>query len=139
MDVSLCDIQLQNTLIFRLAELYKAIYQYVYRSPNIAELTVEDPAEAFEDLRDKSDLQMLLLQERFLEEAFGAESEISRARKSGRADHEYEVASSSDRVITGSKVVGQGRLGPPANKSWVEKWRKDLKIAGVCHLNIYFR
>jgi len=102
------------------------------------ELTVEDPAEAFEDLRDKSDLQMLLSHERFSEEAFGsswqgAESEAGRARKTGRADHDSEV-SSPDRVATVSEVVGQGRLGPPANKTWVEKWRKDLKIAGVCRL-----
>jgi len=69
-----------------------------------------------------------MLHERFLEEAFGAESESSRVRKSVRADHESEVSSSSDRATT-SEVVGQGRLGPPANKTWVEKWRKDLKIA----------
>lgn len=26
---------------------------------------------------------------------------------------------------------GKGKLGPPAEKGWVEKWRRDLKIAGV--------
>jgi len=25
---------------------------------------------------------------------------------------------------------GKGKMGPPAEKGWVEKWRKDLKIAG---------
>lgn len=136
MDVRLCDIQFQTSSRFCSAELYRAIYQYVCRSPNIAELTVEDPAEAFEDLRDKCDLQMLLLHERFLEEAFGAESETSRVRKSGRADRESEVLSSSDKVTT-AEVAGQGRLGPPANKAWVVNWRKDLKIASVCRLPLF--
>ncbi|KAF8164021.1 histone acetyltransferase type B catalytic subunit [Pholiota molesta] len=77
---------------------------YILKSPHIAELTVEDPAEAFEDLRDKNDLQMLLSHEQFMEEAFGPQD--SRA------------------------LDGLARLVPPANKSWVEKWRKDLKIAG---------
>jgi len=81
---------------------------------------------------------MLLSNERYLEEAFGSswqgtESETGRARKTGRADHESEVPS-PDRAAIVSEVVGQGRLGPPANKTWVEKWRKDLKIAGVCDL-----
>lgn len=25
----------------------------------------------------------------------------------------------------------KGKLGPPVDKHWAEKWRKDLKIAGV--------
>jgi histone acetyltransferase 1 len=75
---------------------------------------------------------MLLRHERFLEEGFGhSESETSRARKSGRAD---QISSSSDKATAVSEVVGQGKLGPPANKMWIEKWRKDLKIAGVCCL-----
>ncbi|KAG5221255.1 histone acetyltransferase [Salix suchowensis] len=37
------------------AELYDAIYNYVLSQPTITELTVEDPAEAFEDLRDRND------------------------------------------------------------------------------------
>lgn len=103
-----------------LAELYKAIYQYILKSPHIAELTVEDPAEAFEDLRDKNDLQMLLSHEQFMEEAFGPQDSrgIGRARKSGRGD-------------AGEQEAAKGKLMPPANKPWVEKWRKDLKIAGV--------
>ena len=28
-------------------------------------------------------------------------------------------------------VVTKGKLGPPAEKGWVEKWRRELKIAGV--------
>ncbi|KAF8870694.1 histone acetyltransferase type B catalytic subunit [Gymnopilus junonius] len=99
------------------SELYKAIYQYILKNPNIAELTVEDPAEAFEDLRDKNDLQMLLSNEQFMQEAFGVQTAGStgRRRKSGRG---------------GDLSLGKGKLSPPADKVWVEKWRKDLKIAG---------
>jgi len=88
-------------------------------------LTVEDPAEAFEDLRDKNDLEMLLSNEQFMEEAFGGKAAvgrvggIGRARKSGRG---------------GEQVLGKGKLTPPADKVWVERWRKDLKIAGVRRL-----
>lgn len=94
------------------------------KSPHIAELTVEDPAEAFEDLRDKNDLQMLLAHEQFMEEAFGpqemrAVGSIGRPRKAGRAE-------------AGEQEASKGKLVPPADKPWVEKWRKDLKIAHVC-------
>ena len=58
-----------------LATLYNTIYQYVLNSPHIAELTVEDPAEAFEDLRDRVDLRMLLGLDDFMREAFGDEAE----------------------------------------------------------------
>ncbi|KAF8968343.1 acyl-CoA N-acyltransferase [Flammula alnicola] len=105
------------------SELYKAIYQYIVKSPHIAELTVEDPAEAFEDLRDKNDLEMLLANEQFMEEGFGPQElrvagSIGRARKTGRAEGE------------GEKPTVKGKMVPPADKAWVEKWRKDLKIAG---------
>lgn len=81
---------------------------------------------------------MLLSHGQFLEEGFGSswsEPETSRARKSGRADHDTKISSSSDRV---SDVTGQGMLGPPANKKWMEKWRKDLKIAGVCDQRLLY-
>ncbi|KJA15956.1 hypothetical protein HYPSUDRAFT_47916 [Hypholoma sublateritium FD-334 SS-4] len=104
------------------SELYKAIYQYIIKSPHIAELTVEDPAEAFEDLRDKNDLLMLLAHEQFMEEAFGPQEVrgaggIGRARKTVRGEG-------------GDQEAPKGQLVPPANKPWIEKWRKDLKIAG---------
>ncbi|KAJ6500600.1 histone acetyltransferase type B catalytic subunit [Mycena sanguinolenta] len=105
------------------SELYTAIYQYVLSQPNIAELTVEDPAEAFEDLRDKNDLLMLLSHQRFMEEGFGGESHgggraggIGKGGRSGRGGN-------------GTETV-KGKLNPPADKPWMEKWRKDLKIAG---------
>jgi histone acetyltransferase 1 len=105
-----------------LAQLYKAIYQYVLSKPHIAELTVEDPAEAFEDLRDKSDLEMLQNHKQFIGEAYGSSQStggrvggVGRAGKSGK----------------GGAAQTKGKLGPPADKAWAEKWRKDLKIAGV--------
>ncbi|KXN82637.1 Histone acetyltransferase type B catalytic subunit [Leucoagaricus sp. SymC.cos] len=103
------------------SQLYKAIYQYVLSKPHIAELTVEDPAEAFEDLRDKNDMEMLQNHEQFIREAYGTAQStggrvggIGRAGKSGR----------------GGAAQSKGKLGPPADKAWVEEWRKDLKIAG---------
>ncbi|KAF8162862.1 histone acetyltransferase type B catalytic subunit [Crassisporium funariophilum] len=108
------------------SELYKAIYQYILQNQNIAELTVEDPAEAFEDLRDKNDLEMSLSNQQFMEEGFqGQESHgggrvggIGRAKKSGRGGAGKGV------------LAGKGKLGPPVDKMWAEKWRQDLKIAG---------
>ncbi|KAJ7273046.1 histone acetyltransferase type B catalytic subunit [Mycena rebaudengoi] len=104
------------------SELYTAIYQYVVSQPNIAELTVEDPAEAFEDLRDKNDLLLLLSHQRFMEEGFGGES-----HGGGRAGG---VGKSGRSGRGGDTVVAKGKMGPPADKPWVEQWRKDLKIAG---------
>lgn len=94
------------------------------RRPDVAELTVEDPAEAFEDLRDKNDLKMLLSNEQFMQEGFGGEVShgggrvggVGRTGKSGRG---------------GTRVSAKGKMGPPADKAWVEKSRKDFKIAGV--------
>jgi histone acetyltransferase 1 len=41
------------------AQLYNALYDHVQDLENVAELTVEDPSEAFEDLRDRCDLVRL--------------------------------------------------------------------------------
>ncbi|KAJ7581507.1 histone acetyltransferase type B catalytic subunit [Mycena floridula] len=103
------------------SELYSAIYRYVLAQPHIAELTVEDPAEAFEDLRDQNDLKMLLSHQQFMEEGFsdnsyggGRVGGIGKGGKSGR----------------GGSSATKGNIGPPTVKPWAEKWRKDLKIAG---------
>ncbi|KAI5831336.1 histone acetyltransferase type B [Schizophyllum commune Tattone D] len=107
------------------SELYSAIYNYVLSQPQIAELTVEDPAEAFEDLRDVNDLRMLLGNTQFMEEAFGEEGAshgggrvggVGRAGRSGRGG--------------GNGQKAKGKLGPPADKAWCEKWRVKLKLAG---------
>ncbi|KAI9446791.1 acyl-CoA N-acyltransferase [Lactarius indigo] len=101
--------------------LYNAIYQYVLTQPAVVELTVEDPAEAFEDLRDRNDLAMLLGHAAFMAEAFGTDvshdgGRVGRVRAS---------------VRTGAKSKSTaGKLGPPVDRAWFERWRKELKIAG---------
>ena len=71
--------------------MYNAIYQYVLTQPAVIELTVEDPAEAFEDLRDRNDLAMLLGHTAFMAEAFGSDvvsndgGRVGRVRTSVRA------------------------------------------------------
>ncbi|KAH8114246.1 histone acetyltransferase type B catalytic subunit [Phellopilus nigrolimitatus] len=87
------------------SSLYNSIYQYILNEPRISELTLEDPAEAFEDLRDLCDLRMLLAHAEFMGEALG---------EPGAAHI----------------IKGKGKLGPPTEKGWIEKWRRDLKIAG---------
>ncbi|KAG7441079.1 histone acetyltransferase type B catalytic subunit [Guyanagaster necrorhizus] len=102
--------------------LYSAIYQYILSQGHIAELTVEDPAEAFEDLRDKNDLQMLFAHTKFMQEGFGGDGlshgggrvgGVGKSGRSGRGGHSEK-----------------GKLGPPVDKHWAEKWRRELKIAG---------
>ncbi|KAJ3931743.1 MAG: histone acetyltransferase type B catalytic subunit [Lentinula lateritia] len=99
------------------SELYKAIYQYVLSQPRIGELTVEDPAEAFEDLRDKNDLKMLLSTKQFMEEGFGQNSYSHGGGRVGKVG----------KALSGSS---KGKMGPPVEKGWAEKWRLKLKIAG---------
>lgn len=59
-----------------------------------------------------------------MEEGFGGES-----HGGGRAGG---VGKSGRSGRGGDTVVAKGKMGPPADKPWVEQWRKDLKIAGVC-------
>ncbi|KAB5594101.1 Histone acetyltransferase [Ceratobasidium theobromae] len=80
--------------------LYGAIYQLVLRRQDVVELTIEDPSEAFEDLRDRNDLKMLFSLQAFMQEGQGSGPDDS-----------------------------SGKFGPPADKAWVEKWRRDLKMA----------
>lgn len=86
-----------------IAQLYRAVYEHILSRDDVKELTVEDPAEAFEDLRDKNDLLILLNNKKFMEEAFGSKGSSS----------------------------SSGKIGPPVDRKWAEKWRQDLKIAGV--------
>lgn len=81
-------------------------------TPSIAELTIEDPSEAFEDLRDKTDLRFLLKLADFIGEAYG-QGQSGEGKGKGKASM-------------------NGKLGPPADKVWIETWRKKLKIATVC-------
>ncbi|KAI0345086.1 histone acetyltransferase type B [Trametopsis cervina] len=96
--------------------LYNSIYQYVVSQANIAELTVEDPAEAFEDLRDRNDLRMLIGLEKFMTEGFGEDTVGGGPDRHGRGK--------------GKAKKGKGKMGPPVEKGWAERWRIDLKIAG---------
>jgi histone acetyltransferase 1 len=116
---------LTHTLIPHLAALYKAIYEYVLSKPSISELTVEDPAEAFEDLRDRNDLGMLLGHTAFMSEGFG-----DGAVSHGGGRVKRTTARKAAQGRTKGKATG-GKLGPPADRAWLERWRKDLKIAGV--------
>lgn len=100
-----------------LAALYNSIYQYVVSQANIAELTVEDPAEAFEDLRDRNDLRMLIGLEKFMTDGFGEDTVGGGPDRHGRGK--------------GKAKKGKGKMGPPVEKGWAERWRIDLKIAGV--------
>ncbi|OBZ75134.1 Histone acetyltransferase type B catalytic subunit [Grifola frondosa] len=100
--------------------LYTAVYRHVLAQPRIAELTVEDPAEAFEDLRDRNDLKMLLANERFMAEAFGSEGVSSGGGKVGG------VGKGKGK---GKGKASAGKMGPPADRAWLEKWRVELKIA----------
>jgi len=97
--------------------LYTAIYQRVLSQDHISEITVEDPAEAFEDLRDRNDLKMLLGLRLFMEEGFGTNG--SSVGGGGVGPIRRTKSSSS-----------AGKMGPPVNKAWAEKWRIELKIAG---------
>lgn len=101
--------------------LYTAIYQHVLASPSIAELTVEDPAEAFEDLRDRNDLKMLIANDKFMREGFGPEAVSTNGGKVPR----------TKRGKARPMRAGAGKMGPPAERAWLEKWRTELKIAGV--------
>lgn len=106
------------------SELYTAIYNDTLSRLSVSELTVEDPAEAFEDLRDRSDLRMLLAHEQFMQEGFGG-SNLTGSHDGGR------VVKGKSRVRTQAiSGKGKGKMGPPVDKAWAEKWRKDLKIAG---------
>jgi histone acetyltransferase 1 len=98
----------------------------VLTKPNISELTVEDPAEAFEDLRDRNDLRMLLSHTAFMSEGFSADA-VSHG--GGRVKRTTRTSAQGKGRGKG-KVVG-GKLGPPSDRAWLERWRKDLKIAAV--------
>jgi histone acetyltransferase 1 len=52
---------LKSFVLFRLfvAMLYSQIFQYLLTRQEVAELTLEDPSESFEDLRDREDLKLL--------------------------------------------------------------------------------
>lgn len=48
-----------GALILSLAQLYNALWNHISTRPEVSELTIEDPSEHFEDLRDRNDLTRL--------------------------------------------------------------------------------
>ena len=132
MDVSGCPIRTSHTPTFSVAELYTAIYNFVVSHPDVSELTVEDPAEAFEDLRDRNDLRTLLSNEHFMNEGFEAQS-VTASHGGGRVQKVRSRFRSVPQSSSGG-TKGRGKMGPPVDRAWSEKWRKDLKFAGVSTL-----
>lgn len=167
--------------------LYSAIYRYVLNAPDISELTVEDPVEAFEDLRDRNDLKMLLGNTDFMGEALGEgwEADLNPPPKApstppkskgnryhpyanGRSDNGHTpmdrlaesyangyfngggpptpppeaqllaVQEGLNAVANGNgngnvkpvvRSGPRGKLGPPADRAWLERRRVELKMA----------
>lgn len=78
------------------AKLYSALYQHCLSRSDVAELTVEDPAEAFEDLRDRNDLRHLVSQgitddPQFLE-GIGANQKGNRVQWEQETRRKYKIA-----------------------------------------------
>ncbi|CAE6512502.1 unnamed protein product [Rhizoctonia solani] len=96
--------------------LYNAIYQFTLGRDDVVELTVEDPSEAFEDLRDRNDMKRLLSISLPLEGMMLVIDPAPLPRI-----HRYSQA-----FMQEGKAE---KFGPPADKAWVEKWRRDLKMA----------
>jgi histone acetyltransferase 1 len=109
------------------SELYKTIYNYALLTPLISELTVEDPAEAFEDLRDRNDLRMLLANENFMKEGFGNEA-VSHG--GGKVRKRKTRARANPMGAPSGTVKGTKKMGPPIDKAWSETFRTQLKMAG---------
>lgn len=109
------------------------------KSPRYAELTVEDPSEEFEDLRDKADLRMLLGHKEFIGEAYGAYTNgklsVGRDAKARRslARAENDDSKVQERGIR-KRASSVAMLGPPTKKKWAERWRKELKLAKVSRI-----
>jgi histone acetyltransferase 1 len=60
---------------------------------------------------------MLLNLHTFIDEGFGVGSQGGPVRNN-----------------KGKGVAARGKMGPPVERAWAEKWRKQLKIAGVSSL-----
>lgn len=91
--------------------LYQTLYASVAARPDVAELTVEDPSEEFEDLRDVCDLRMMVRD-------IQASSAADGKGKGRETDH--------------MEWKGKLEVGPEgADKLWLEAKRRELKIAPV--------
>ncbi|BEI83453.1 hypothetical protein CcaverHIS002_0400570 [Cutaneotrichosporon cavernicola] len=78
------------------SHLYNALFEYMLGRPDVAELTVEDPAEAFEDLRDRNDLRFLVKEgvpdDPMFLEGVGADKRGSRCAWEAGLRQKYKIA-----------------------------------------------
>ncbi|ORX36274.1 histone acetyltransferase type B catalytic subunit [Kockovaella imperatae] len=86
------------------SKLYNALYLHALSRKDVAELTVEDPAEAFEDLRDRCDLRYLvskgILDDPGFSDGVGADVRGPRAKWEEKVRKEYKIAQRQfDRVL----------------------------------------
>ncbi len=91
------------------AQLYSALYSYILTLPQVSELTIEDPSEAFEDLRDRNDLKRL---RKLLVLDPASKSGIGKGKGKG-------------------VEMGVIAKGAPVDKIWMEERRKEGKYAKV--------
>lgn len=78
------------------SHLYSALFEHMVSRDDVTELTVEDPAEAFEDLRDRNDLCFLVKEgipedPKFLV-GIGAGPRSERAAWESELRHKYKIA-----------------------------------------------
>ncbi|GMK58592.1 hypothetical protein CspeluHIS016_0600340 [Cutaneotrichosporon spelunceum] len=78
------------------SNLYSALFKYMLSRPDVAELTVEDPAEAFEDLRDRNDLRFLVKEgvpdDPLFLDGVGAEKRGGRSTWEAGLRNKYKIA-----------------------------------------------
>ena len=101
------------TLTLDPAKLYNALYLHALSRPDVAELTVEDPAEAFEDLRDRCDLRYLvqqgILDDSGFSEGVGADIRGPRAKWEEKIRKGYKIAQVSARARLSLLALKQHR------------------------------
>ena len=111
-------------------------------SPRFAELTVEDPSEDFEDLRDKVDMRTLLAHQEFVREAYGAigpngtlaVSRRGTAKRPGAGKENAEGNKAAGKEASKTRASEVAMLGPPTKPKWAERWRIELKFAKVSQI-----
>ncbi len=72
---------------------------------------------------------MLFNHEKFITEGFGSSESSGGGRVGG-----VGKAGKSGR---GGSTTGKGKLGPPVDKHWAERWRLELKLATVSKPLVY--
>ncbi|KDN53357.1 acyl-CoA N-acyltransferase [Tilletiaria anomala UBC 951] len=91
--------------------LYTVVHDHILRrGSSISELTVEDPSEIFDRLRDGADLKRLL-------------------SPSALKPPEEATSGASVRYEIIAKLVKEGKMRAPLDAAWSESLRKEYKIA----------